>query len=713
MANLDDLIQKDQKAATQGRDEKGRFISSKSIEDAKNRLSAYAYQSKAVNDAIARMTESLNKVAASFQNSSKHTEQATKHASALHSTYLKLSVAAVAAGYAASRAFSGMLASQKPLLAVSVSYADSLDKIKRGLQGISNVPMARAAEMLEKFQGIGPIELFRFGRDQASISALLKLQSSLAKSVGSEQAGTMTNDVMKSFGTDSRAMSRFLSDVTSSGVKMALLQNAGATGQDNLIAVSRALNALEIAQKPALQGVIKTQQIEEQLANQLERLQNTILEKLSPLLSSIADKWLPSLTETLGKWDLGKLWDTHKWEIVGGALGIGFLRYAAPALVRGAVPAAMAGGRLAAGAAGAGAALLPTAAAVAGGLALGNAIGNTKDEVKRWGGYSVFSPSDLWGSMKGGWGYGKDFWKNELGMDMSGSNRVQGAKGDAGMRERYLAAVAATKQHAKALTDLGEAAQATTQQLAPLNAQLQTLQNKVVAREEGKLGLSLAEARTNLLEAQQRRASALFGGSGWDANYIGRVNDAIQKQIDLLAEEKSLVIGTGLEAQKERLEIENKITDAQTKQLSNLANIARGWLDAVAQQATSAGRFSKIILTQESNLAAGLAGGMMRQAPEWLGSLGKPNTITPFRFSGSMSADLAGLAQHQQQLRQLYVSPNRLDVARAQAVSVPHATGADKLRVAGQLLLDYAKEASLAEQEAYSPRDRSPMIGQR
>lgn len=155
-----------------------------------------------------------------------------------------------------------------------------------------------------------------------------------------------------------------------------------------------------------------------------------------------------------------------------------------------------------------------------------------------------------------------------------------------------------------------------------------------------------AELNVSAAQAELDIRKALYGGAALavenqlevvkgiekEKKALTAVHKALQAKLqdeNLSAEERYLL-------QKEELEIRTKISQKTAEQLRMVKELRDGYLDAVQAMSFGAGRFSKLVLTQEKNVAIALEQGMAMKN-FLLGGTGKraAGGPLPIRPSGS------------------------------------------------------------------------------
>jgi len=138
----------------------------------------------------------------------------------------------------------------------------------------------------------------------------------------------------------------------------------------------------------------------------------------------------------------------------------------------------------------------------------------------------------------------------------------------------------------------------------------------------------LQKLDTEADEAKLRIAQATYGAAGLSAKAQMNVVNSLEKQKQFLKAQYSLLMkeveaGTGgIATLQKAKELRNEILNITGDQVDMLKELRDGYLDAVQAQAFGAGKFEKIIITQEKNLRVGLEKGIAK-ANFLLGTVGE------------------------------------------------------------------------------------------
>ncbi len=181
--------------------------------------------------------------------------------------------------------------------------------------------------------------------------------------------------------------------------------------------------------------------------------------------------------------------------------------------------------------------------------------------------------------------------------------RLSSKQGEAEAQEALTRALA---ERAEIQGDMLNAVQ---QQVASLDAALQPAEAH----------LDIIKAQTDLYQTQLSIAKGLYGAAGLAVQNQMRVVEQLQLQKDNLdgqiqtyKEQVAYMDSIGAEASKIKvvqvklLELENRRAKVLSQQVQMVKELRDGYLDAVQAQAFGAGRFEKIIITQEKNIAKAL-----------------------------------------------------------------------------------------------------------
>ncbi|HNQ22444.1 MAG TPA: hypothetical protein PKK06_05060 [Phycisphaerae bacterium] len=225
------------------------------------------------------------------------------------------------------------------------------------------------------------------------------------------------------------------------------------------------------------------------------------------------------------------------------------------------------------------------------------------------------------------------------------------------LRER--AAQIPTDQTAQNLEQAAQAAQKARQELerAATPAERAALAVQKLAE-----NLEIADAELKVVQSALRAAeSSPFGfGEAFEKRLelVAKINERIDILREQLAEINAIENQTRADRMK-ALEIESQINDAIADRNQLLQQQQRGYLDAVQAQAFAAGRFEKIITSQEANVAMALTKGIAKKNP-YIGQVGKDAeryAVQPFRFGTNMEANIQGLNEYSKALRANVADP--------------------------------------------------------
>jgi len=138
--------------------------------------------------------------------------------------------------------------------------------------------------------------------------------------------------------------------------------------------------------------------------------------------------------------------------------------------------------------------------------------------------------------------------------------------------------------------------------------------------------LRLTEKSRSIAESQLKITQAIYGTPALAVDAQLAIVKTMEQEKSLLMDKLALqkeamanmsdedIAAGGLQfAQEAILDIQKQITDKTAEQLNLVKQLRDGYLDAIQAQAFGAGRFSKILITQEKNLMRGLQKGTAKR----------------------------------------------------------------------------------------------------
>lgn len=193
-------------------------------------------------------------------------------------------------------------------------------------------------------------------------------------------------------------------------------------------------------------------------------------------------------------------------------------------------------------------------------------------------------------------------------------------------------------------------------------------------KEQGKL----IDIHISQAENLKGIAEATAGAPGLGIEYIKMGNELLDKRKqNIIAQQKTMEEEirrtyrgneANLKIEQLRAEKQNELLSVQRKQIENLRELREGYLNAVEAQMFGAGRFSKIIITQEQNMAKAMREGMAVKNAR-LGAIGERalgSNVQASRFSttfGKMTnlqgQEIDNVAQAREALKNEYSDANR------------------------------------------------------
>lgn len=200
---------------------------------------------------------------------------------------------------------------------------------------------------------------------------------------------------------------------------------------------------------------------------------------------------------------------------------------------------------------------------------------------------------------------------------------------------------------------------AAKQQRSEFERTLTTVEKVALATQRIREKTSTETLQLDLIRAQLARHEASpFGfGRAFEARLRGAEQLDRLLELNRQRQEQVAKLNLSLRENQERmirLQIEENTLIGEKNRL--LKATQKGYLDAIIAQATGAGKFSKIIIEQDRNLGIALAKGMAKRNPMLgvTGAAARASDLSPFRFSGNMTSDAAGLSRYAEALRKVW-----------------------------------------------------------
>ena len=195
--------------------------------------------------------------------------------------------------------------------------------------------------------------------------------------------------------------------------------------------------------------------------------------------------------------------------------------------------------------------------------------------------------------------------------------------------------------------------------LTAANAERNSLEAMSTSAERAALSMARLDESIemqNLSLALHRSRIARFENDplGFSASFtetyatVQALNDEIATMTDKLTQIQSIEHQTR-EDRKQALQVETSINELMAERNRLLAGQRRGYLDAVQAQSLVAGRFQKLIFSQDHAIALALDAGIAK-ANKLLGATGTVSGIGPFRFSMDQAANVVQAAKHSAEL---------------------------------------------------------------
>lgn len=158
---------------------------------------------------------------------------------------------------------------------------------------------------------------------------------------------------------------------------------------------------------------------------------------------------------------------------------------------------------------------------------------------------------------------------------------------------------------------------------------------------------SRQEQITGILQTQLEISKGLFGAPLMSVANTQKVIASLQQEQGMLEKELSTVqkyiaeVGETPELLKRELDLQNKIQGKLLERVNVTKELRDGYLDAVTAQAFGAGKFEKLIITQEKNIGTALRKGMVKNS-YLIGSVDKMSQANPVRFSDTGLGNMTG-----------------------------------------------------------------------
>lgn len=190
--------------------------------------------------------------------------------------------------------------------------------------------------------------------------------------------------------------------------------------------------------------------------------------------------------------------------------------------------------------------------------------------------------------------------------------------------------------------------------------------------------LELVERRKNITQTIMGMSKALYGTAALavDAQmkvigFLKQEESLIQKELDVVNKRISQE-GETQYLLKRRLELENDVLNKQKEQLEIASDLKDGYLDAIEASAFGAGKFEKILITQEKNLGKALDQNLVKKSIliGQSGTAASAGSVIPFGFgTGGMGSliDSTGAAVNAAARNQQFV--NNIADPQARAIA--------------------------------------------
>ena len=226
-----------------------------------------------------------------------------------------------------------------------------------------------------------------------------------------------------------------------------------------------------------------------------------------------------------------------------------------------------------------------------------------------------------------------------------------------------------------------------------------------------KANIDLLKTQQGLLQSNLNIIQATYGVAGLSVSAQMQIVENLQKQKEqaqamydtFQAEKAKLTVSEGLVWVKKReAELAKDIADKTAEQLNQLKELRDGYIDAVQAQAFGAGRFEKIIMTQEKNTAKALDNRIAKEN-YLLGAistkaLASRVSIGRFASGGYGMEQLGGGAldveERQRQAMKNAVGPGAKEAMEA---SLKLSQGGTNLSGYDQLIINQIKSAGIAK----------------
>lgn len=182
--------------------------------------------------------------------------------------------------------------------------------------------------------------------------------------------------------------------------------------------------------------------------------------------------------------------------------------------------------------------------------------------------------------------------------------------------------------------------------------------------------LDLEAKRVDLLQAQYSLYSETPAFFGRQLEALQKLSGELDKYIGQLQQKATLEsTDTTVKGQEKYLETQRKIAETEMQRVQLTKQLRDGYLAAVTASAVGAGRFEKLLFTQENNL--GLALDMRAaKANPLLGRTGLPSGVNPFQLTGNFANDQREANRYQRELQNFFGGERA-----SRPVLVPNETG--------------------------------------
>ena len=237
---------------------------------------------------------------------------------------------------------------------------------------------------------------------------------------------------------------------------------------------------------------------------------------------------------------------------------------------------------------------------------------------------------------------------------------LRGAQDFFGVSESSEVITLKTAQNVEEIkTQTQSAVDAAEKQRKAFEASRSAAEQTALALQRTSEQMSIEFLRLDLIRARLARFESSPLGFGSLFNEQLAAAEQINRLLELNRQQQAEVAKLNLDLRENqermvKLQIEENNLIAEKSRL--LRAQTRGYLDALTAQAFNAGRFQKILIEQDRNLAIALEKGIAKRNP-LLGLVGDEaarNQVDPFRFSGDPDKDSTELERYHRQLEKMF-----------------------------------------------------------